>query len=343
MRDVRCEKRAVNSESRVPGPVSRIPDHTLQFPNPASRIPVHPLPGGRSVTAVFMVVALLAGPWLSQPPAAFAQDEPDEQEAAGALDRQAQLARDFTDPLTTLPQIFLKDAYTPSNYGTDAQTNRVILRAIVPRISRFSWFPFVQLVRPSFILNTVPTGKGSATRTEFGDMQLFDLAVLPWPGRETGLMMAVGPTFAFPTATDKSAGQGAWQVGPAFGAVYKGIPWLLMGGLIQNPISFAYTSDDRRAVNTLLVQPVLLLNVTGGWYVKSGDATWSYGWHHGGATLVPLSFGIGRVIVREGYPPVNFFVSGEWMAYRRNAPVAPQVTINFGATMAFPQWQWRRE
>jgi len=335
--------RAVNPELRVPGPVSRISDHALQIPNPASRIPDHPLQVWRAVTSVFVAIALLAGSRLFQPPAAFAQDEPDEQEAAGALDRQAQLARDFTDPLTTLPQIFLKDAYTPSNYGTDAQTNRVILRAIVPRISRFSWFPFVQLVRPSFFLNTVPTGKGSATRTEFGDMQLFDVAVLPWPGRETGLMMAVGPTFAFPTATDKSAGQGAWQVGPAFGAVYKGIPWLLMGGLIQNPISFAYTSDDRRAVSTLFVQPVLLLNVTGGWYVKSGDATWSFHWHHGGATLVPLSFGIGRVIVREGYPPVNFFVSGEWMAYRRNAPVAPQTTINFGATMAFPQWQWRRE
>ena len=295
------------------------------------------------VTAVFAAVALLAGWRLFHASAAFAQEEQDQQEETVALDRRAQLARDFTDPLTTLPQFFLRDAYTPSNYGTDAQTNKVILRAIVPRISQFSWFPFVQLVRPSFFLNTVPTGKGGATRTEFGDMQLFDLAVLPWPGRKTGLMMGIGPAFVFPTATDKSAGQGAWQVGPAFGTIYKGIPWLLMGGLIQNPISFAYTSSDRQAVNTLFVQPVLLLNVSGGWYVKSADSTWSFDWHHGSATTVPLSFGIGRVIVREGYPPVNFFVSGEWMAYRRNAPVAPQTTINFGVTMAFPQWQWSKK
>jgi len=26
-----------------------------------------------------------------------------------------------------------------------------------------------------------------------GDMQLFDLAVIPWPGRETGFFMGVGP------------------------------------------------------------------------------------------------------------------------------------------------------
>jgi hypothetical protein len=52
-------------------------------------------------------------------------------------------------------------------------------------------------------------------------MQLFDLAVIPWPGKDSGLFMWVGPVFVFPTATDRVAGQGAWQVGPAFGAIYR--------------------------------------------------------------------------------------------------------------------------
>jgi hypothetical protein len=86
---------------------------------------------------------------------------------------KAKLAAEFNDPLTALPQLFVQDAYTPSNCGTDAQTNRVIVRLIVPRIPEFTLLPFVQLVRPSFSLVTVPTGKGRATRTEFGDMQLF--------------------------------------------------------------------------------------------------------------------------------------------------------------------------
>ncbi len=43
---------------------------------------------------------------------------------------------------------------------------------------------------------------------------LFDVAVLPWPDRQkTGLLVGVGPSFVFPTATSKSAGQGAWQAG----------------------------------------------------------------------------------------------------------------------------------
>jgi hypothetical protein len=253
----------------------------------------------------------------------------------------AELAREFTDPLTNLPQVFLQDAYTPANYGTDAPANRVIARVIIPRIPRLSLLP-VQLIRPSFQLVTVPTGKGNATRTEFGDMQLFDFAVIPWPSRDTGVLMGVGPVFVFPTATHRLAGQGAWQVGPGCAVLYKGIPGVLAGALVQNPISYAYTSDQRKPVSTLLFQPLLLTYIGRGFYLKSADATWGVNWRRGTSTTIPISFGIGNVIVREGLPPINLFVSGEWMAYRQFAPVAPQTTVRFGMTMAFPEWRpWK--
>lgn len=295
----------------------------------------------RAIGPTSLAIALLAGSLFFGVPVAFAQEE-DEADTNGSETISQKLAREFSDPLTSLPQLFVQDAYTPANYGTDAQTNRVVVRAIVPRVPRFTLLPFVQLIRPSFFLNTVPTGKGGTTRTEFGDMQLFDLGVIPWPSRATGLRMGVGPLFIFPTATDKSAGQRAWQVGPTFAAIYKGIPWLLAGCLIQNPISFAYTSPASQAVSALLVQPVVLASVWGGWYVKSADSTWSMSWRQHTATLLPVSFGIGRVIVREGYPPLNFFVTGEWTAYRQFAPVTAQTTVRFGMTMGFPDFRpWK--
>ena len=200
--------------------------------------------------------------------------------------------------------------------------------------------PFVQLVRPSVSLVTVPTGRGAGTRTEFGDMQLFDLGVIPWPRyKETGLLMGVGPLFIFPTATYRTAGQEAWQVGPAFGTIYKRIPGLLLGGLIQNPISFAYTSADAQRQSSLNVQPILLSYIGWGFYVKSADSTWSMSWQHNTPTLLPVSFGIGNVIVRPGLPPLNFSVTGEWTAYRQFAPVAPQTTVRFGLTIAFPDFR----
>jgi hypothetical protein len=279
-----------------------------------------------------MLVILPLAAWLAVAgPPASAQDEAPELSAA-------QLADEFSDPLTTLPQIFLKDAYTPVNYGITSYTNRVIARAVVPRLPRFSLFPLVQLIRPSFSLVTVPDGRGGP-RTAFGDMQLFDLAVIPWPGKETGLQMGIGPVFVFPTASDRLAGQGAWQVGPAFGMIYKGFPGWLLGCLIQDPISFAYTSSGRRPVGLLTVQPVVLRHLWRGLYAKSGDATWAVDWRNGSSTVVPLSFGLGYVLVRAGQSPINFFVSGEWMAYRHDAPVAPQTTVQFGITVAFPQWR----
>jgi hypothetical protein len=286
---------------------------------------------GRAL-ALSLLAACLA---LGSPPA-FAQDEEESEEDLSA----AKLAAEFSDPLTTLPQLFLQDAYTPQLYGTTSPANRVILRAIVPRVPEYSLFPFKQLIRPSVSLVTVPDGRGG-TRTAFGDMQLFDLVVVPWPPKESGLLMGVGPVFVFPTASDELAGQGAWQVGPALGTVYKGLPGWIFGGLLQAPISFAYTSSDRRAVGQLSLQPIVLRHVWRGLYAKSGDSTWTYDWRNDSLTM-PLSFGLGWVIVRPGLSPVNLFVSGEWMAYRRNTPVAPQTTVRFGLTIAFPRWRpWR--
>ena len=248
------------------------------------------------------------------------------------------LEEEFTDPLTTLPQIFLKETYSPTNYGTNVQTNQLIARALIPRIPPYTLLPFAQLVRPTFSLVTVPTPRGGK-RTEFGDMQLFDLAVPPWPALERGFRFGLGPTLVFPTATSKSAGQGAWQAGPAVGAVYTAVPGLLLGFLLQNPISFAYTSADRAAQNTLAFQPALLLHLWDSWYLRSADATWVYNWHRHSPSLLPLSLGLGRVIVRPGLPPLNFYISGQWMAYHRNSPITSKWSVILGITIAFPQFR----
>jgi hypothetical protein len=296
----------------------------LRFPLNASGKPVRKAPAA--------LCALLVVLWVTGPGATFAQGQTSGPAA------EEKLIKDFTDPLTTLPQISIKDAFTPANFGTHVQTNQVIVRPIIPRLPRFSLFPFVQLIRPSFSLVTVPSARGG-TRTEFGDMQLFDLAVLPWPSEKTHFKIGLGPMFVFPTATSRSAGQGAWQAGPALGAVYTGIPWLVMGFLFQNPISFAYTSPKRLPQNTLQFQPALALHIWEGWYLRSAEATWVCGWRHHSPTVLPLSLGVGDVIVRPGLPPLNFYVTGQWTVYRKFAPIAPQTGVNFGLIAAFPEFR----
>ena len=250
---------------------------------------------------------------------------------------QETLEQSFTDPLTTLPQIVIRDAYSPATYGTHVQTNAVIVRPIIPRIPPYTLLPFVQLIRPTLSVLTVPSRRGGS-RTEFGDMQLFDIAVLPWPNRKsTGFMAGIGPTFVFPTATSTSAGQGSWQAGPALGVIYVGHPGLLVGFILQNPISFAYTSPDRQRQSTLEFQPVFALHLFGDWYLRSAEATWEMSWRRHSPTVLPLSLGLGRTVAHSGLPPMSFFVTGQWTVYRQFAPVTPQTTINFGMTMAFPE------
>jgi len=284
--------------------------------------------------------------WTISPGARFAQ-------AQTTLSAEEKLEQDFTDPLTTLPQLIVRDSYTPANYGPctpqvlcfrNVETNQLIIRPLIPRIPPETLLPFTQLVRPTFALVTVPSSRGG-TRTEFGDLPMFDIAVLPWPDREkTGLLIGVGPTFVFPTATSRSAGQGAWQAGPALGAIYSGIPGLLIGFIAQNPISFAYTSPNRPPQNTFEFQPVFALHLWEKWYLRSAEANWTMGWHRHSPTMLPLSIGLGRTIVRPGLPPMSLFVTGQWMVYRQYTPIAPQTTINFGLTIAFPELRdwWSR-
>jgi hypothetical protein len=285
--------------------------------------------------------ALLVILWMTVPIAGIARAQTNP--TSPDIEEQ-KLEQDFTDPLTTLPQVIVRDSYTPTNYGTNVVTNQLIIRPLIPRIPPHTLLPFIQLIRPTFALVTVPSSRGGG-RTEFGDLAMFDVAVLPWPDRQkTGLLIGVGPSLVFPTATSKSAGQGAWQAGPALGAIYTGIPGLLIGFIAQNPVSFAYTSANRPPQNTFQVQPVLALHLWGQWYLRSAEANWSMGWHRHAPTMLPLSLGIGRTFVRLGLPPMSFFVTGQWMLYRQFARVAPQTTVNFGITMAFPEFRniWGR-
>jgi hypothetical protein len=297
-------------------------------------------PTKRSISLATCVFISIVGITISVEGLANAQGQP-----SSSVAEEEKLEQDFTDPLTTLPQLIVRDSYMPANYGPctplactrDYETNQLILRPLIPRVPPRSFLPFNQLIRPTLALVTVPSSRGG-TRTEFGDLSIFDVAVLPWPDRnKSGLLIGIGPTFVFPTATSRSAGQGAWQAGPALGAIYTGIPGLLVGFIAQNPISFAYTSPNRPPQNTFLLQPVFALHLWEKWYLRSAEATWTLAWRRHSPTMLPLGIGIGRTLIRPGLPPMSLFVTGQWMAYRQYAPIAPQTTINFGITVAFPQ------
>jgi hypothetical protein len=254
---------------------------------------------------------------------------------ATAESEEDHLAREVEDPTAILAQLQFQDLYTPRNFQSSAQTNTLQLRPIVP-IRPFSWFPFAQVIRPTFKVSQTATSARSSTITEFQDMELVDVFVSNWPDpKKTGFGWGVGPTFVFPTGRVAVAGSHAWEAGPAAAAVYRGIPRLMIGFLFQNFISVGYTNRSAKPQSQMQFQPRISYTLGRGWYVKSSDATWTVNWRHGGSTTIPISLGIGKVWKFEGLE-LNPFVTGEWTTYRQNTKITPMYTVRFGLTLLFP-------
>ncbi len=288
--------------------------------------------GLKSKTAgiIIMVVSLLA----IHDAACFAQGSTPE----SRYEEAEPLSEKVNDPTATLTQIQLQDEYTPSQYGTNAQPNTLFARGVIA-IRPHGFMPLEQIVRPTVNLSvTKPDGKGSPTSTAFGDTQIFDLLLSPWPDPErTRFRWGVGPYFVLPTASSHLTGNGAWQSGPAAAFEYRGISGLQIGGLMQQATSFAYTSEDRSPVTSITFQPLLSYQLGRGWYIASDKATWTFNLRRGTSTEIPLSAGIGKVWELTSSLSLNTSLAGEWMVYRQFAPQTEQFTLKFQATLLFPK------
>jgi hypothetical protein len=246
------------------------------------------------------------------------------------------LSEEVNDPTATLTQAQIQEFFTPSEFGTNAQPNRLQGRFILAVLPRGA-LTLAQIVRPTFSLVTIPQNKGASTRTEFGDLQLLDLFVMPKSWTEGGdFRWAIGPYLVFPTASSRSAGRGAWQLGPAAAFRYRPISGLQISGLIQEATSFAYTSPERTPITSLTVQPMISYQLGHDWYLRSSDAIWNFNLRRNTSTTVPLSAGLGKVWRFSNDMAINGSVAGEWMAYRQFAPRTEQFTLKFQMTLLFP-------
>src|SRR6202521_5436572 len=115
------------------------------------------------------------------------------------------LSEEVNDPTATLTQAQIQEFFTPSEFGTNAQPNTLQGRFILAVLPH-GLLPLAQIVRPTFSLVTISQNKGASTRTEFGDLHLLDLFVMPRSMTEgLDFRWAIGPYFIFPTPTSQPA------------------------------------------------------------------------------------------------------------------------------------------
>jgi hypothetical protein len=242
---------------------------------------------------------------------------------------QSDLVNQANAPISSIFQIRLQDAYAPAFQGALRGQGNLFSIAIGMPLPQYRLLPFPQLsllTIPAAV--TLPLPDPIGTVTGFGDIRFVDLAILD---AGHSLLLGIGPTFVFPTASDVTSGQGKWQAGPAAAAAFAPRNWLF-GVLAQNPISFA-GSTTRPQEDALFLQPFITYQLGQGWFIRS-EPQMIFDWETNKQQL-PIDLGVGRVF-KIGPQYVNSFVEPAWNV-SADGP-APRYAITFGFSLLYPNF-----
>jgi hypothetical protein len=226
----------------------------------------------------------------------------------GAQD-DLELAKKTQNPVADLISVPFENHI---NFGVgphnDAQ-NILYVQPVIPFRLTDEWNLISRTVAPVIYQPELAPGVGDTFG--LGDIQL---SLFLSPAKPGVLIWGAGPVLQFPTATDDVLGQGKWGAGPTAAALTIQGPWVV-GALINNVWSFA-GDGKRKAVNQMLLQPIISYNLPGGWYVNSIPmitADWKA--DAGERWTVPIGGGVGR-IVRIGPLPLGVDVGAYYNVVR---------------------------
>ena len=153
-----------------------------------------------------------------------------------------------------------------------------------------------------------PIGPGRLRQTTaFGD--IVDVEMLS-PAHSDPWLLALGPTFIFPSASSKFTGQGQYQIGPAGVLGYLTKDYIV--GVFPQQW-WSVSEGDRPAVSQLNLQPFAAWFFGEGWSVGySGNILANMHAPSGDMWTVPVGLAIGKV-VKFGRLPVKLQIAGQYM------------------------------
>jgi hypothetical protein len=164
------------------------------------------------------------------------------------------------------------------------------------------------------IFNSTPfqDQTGQAKReTGFGDTVLA-FALSPGPKLVGNWLLAAGPTFIFPTATDSLIGQNKWQVGPAVAVGYKGKNFITY----VFPQQWFSVGGSGQKANHMLLYYAFVWVYSNGWSVGTNPSM-SVDWEapNGNKVAFPVGLQVGK-LRKLGLLPVKFDVQAQYYVVR---------------------------
>jgi len=234
----------------------------------------------RLVVAVSLIAALLLeGPLRAEQAAA---------PASGNEESNTELAKKTQNPVADLISVPFQNNFN-FNTGPENRTVWVLnVQPVIPIHLSDEWNLITRIVMPIINLPSLAPGIDHA----FGLGDINPTFFLSPVGSEK-FIWGAGPTFTFPTASNRLLGNGKYSAGPAAVALTMQGPWVV-GALVNNQWSFAGWGKDE--FNQLLLQPFVNYNFDKGWYLLSSPiltANWDAA--KGNQWTVPLGMGGGKL------------------------------------------------
>jgi len=263
-----------------------------------------------------LTVALALSPLLHSAHEAWAADE-----------SETDLAKKTQNPVADLISVPFQSNFN-FNTGTKEETVYVLnVQPVIPIKLTEDLNLITRTIMP--IINQPSLFPGMESAFGMGDI---NPTLFFSPSKPSPFIWGAGPTFTFPTATDRLLGAGKYSLGPAAVGLFMGGPWVV-GALVNQQWSVA--GWGHKDVNSMIIQPFINYNLADGWYITSSPLmTGNWTARASDQWTVPVGGGAGKLF-RLGKLPINTQLTGYYNADRPKD--ASQWQLRFQIQFLFPK------
>ena len=234
-------------------------------------------------------------------PGRLAAAEPDEK--AQSL---TEINKQLSNPITSLWSLTFQ--FNNFILENDHWNNNMLFQPVLPISLTEDWNLINRPVIPVYQSVPHPIGPGRFRQTTaFGDIAAVEMLS---PAHSDAWLLALGPTFIFPSATSMFTGQGKYQMGPAGVLGYLTKDYIV--GVFPQQW-WSVSGGGRPAVSQLNLQPFAAVFFGEGWsFGYSGNILANWHAESDQAWTVPVGVSIAKVL-KLGRLPVRFALAGQYM------------------------------
>jgi hypothetical protein len=243
------------------------------------------------------------------------------------VDQAAELAKKLSNPVASLISVPLQYNYD-QNYGPDEDGSKSLLniQPVWPFSFGEDWNLITRTIIPVVAQQDIPPG---TDRSGLGDtMQSFFFSPKEPVG---GCILAAGPVFLYPTATDDVLGGGKWGVGPTVLALRQDGGWTY--GLLANHLESFAGEGGRADLSATFLQPFVSYVTKTKTTVGLNTET-SYDWENE-RWSVPVNLTVAQ-LVKVGKLPLSLTAGLRyWAESPEDGP--EDFGVRAGVTFLFPK------